>query len=72
MFEYVQVEPADTASPCVNICQIDPATKWCRGCARTIQEIAGWSGRPPEERRAIRAALPARLAELAARDRGAG
>ncbi|MDP1028419.1 DUF1289 domain-containing protein [Sphingomonas sp. KR1UV-12] len=61
MIEYVQVEPADTASPCVNICEVDPATGWCRGCARTIDEIAGWGARPADEKRAIRAQLPARL-----------
>lgn len=64
LIEYVQVEPADTASPCVNICELDDATGWCRGCGRTIDEIAGWSGRPKDERRAIRAALPARMAAM--------
>jgi len=29
-------------SPCVGICLMDPATKICRGCLRTIDEIAGW------------------------------
>lgn len=35
--------PASTiASPCVNVCQMDPQTGLCLGCLRTIDEIAGW------------------------------
>jgi predicted Fe-S protein YdhL (DUF1289 family) len=30
-------------SPCTNVCRIDPATGWCAGCWRTIDEIADWS-----------------------------
>lgn len=67
LIEYVQVEPANTASPCVNICEIDNATGWCLGCGRTIDEIACWSARPHDQRRAIRAALPARMAALRSR-----
>jgi uncharacterized protein len=29
-------------SPCVGICLLDPATRRCRGCLRTIAEIAAW------------------------------
>jgi hypothetical protein len=29
-------------SPCINICSIGP-TGWCRGCYRTLDEIAGWT-----------------------------
>lgn len=29
-------------SPCTSVCQLDPATGWCRGCWRTIEEIASW------------------------------
>lgn len=32
----------DVPSPCVNVCQVDPATGLCRGCLRTLDEIAGW------------------------------
>jgi predicted Fe-S protein YdhL (DUF1289 family) len=28
-------------SPCINVCSIAPSG-WCRGCYRTIEEIAGW------------------------------
>ncbi|MCF8210857.1 MAG: DUF1289 domain-containing protein [Rhodoferax sp.] len=30
-------------SPCVSICRMDPASGWCEGCLRTIDEIARWS-----------------------------
>ena len=31
-------------SPCNNVCRIDPATGWCEGCLRTLDEIAAWGG----------------------------
>ena len=40
-------------SPCVNVCSIDPVTRLCLGCGRTIDEIAGWSALAPHERRQI-------------------
>lgn len=67
MIELVAPEPASIASPCVNVCTIDPATGWCLGCGRTIPEIMNWSAKPADERRAIRAALPPRMAALATR-----
>ena len=47
-------------SPCINICQIDRASRLCVGCARTIDEIAAWGGMTPEARRRVMADLPAR------------
>ena len=32
----------EVPSPCINVCQMDPATGYCRGCLRTIEEIADW------------------------------
>ena len=29
-------------SPCVSVCRIDPASGWCVGCLRTLDEIAAW------------------------------
>ena len=49
-------------SPCVKVCVIHPATRLCVGCARSIEEIAAWSGMTPEARRAVMAALPGRAA----------
>lgn len=30
------------ASPCTNVCAIDPDSGYCVGCLRTIDEIAAW------------------------------
>jgi predicted Fe-S protein YdhL (DUF1289 family) len=49
-------------SPCIGVCIIDPATGFCRGCARTIAEIAGWLDFSPEGRRQV-------LADIAERRR---
>jgi predicted Fe-S protein YdhL (DUF1289 family) len=50
----------EVESPCVKICVVDPATRLCLGCHRTIEEIAGWSAMTPEARRAVMAELPGR------------
>jgi predicted Fe-S protein YdhL (DUF1289 family) len=51
-------------TPCVNICLLDAETGLCLGCGRTIDEIARWSAMSDRERRAIMAALPARMNQL--------
>lgn len=50
----------NVASPCTNVCQLDPRTGWCRGCARTMDEISRWPHANDDERRAILARLPER------------
>jgi predicted Fe-S protein YdhL (DUF1289 family) len=40
-------------SPCNNVCQLDPNTGYCRGCLRTIEEIAGWVDYSNEEKLAV-------------------
>ena len=40
-------------SPCISVCQIDPATGRCLGCKRTIDEIRDWMIMPPEERQRV-------------------
>jgi predicted Fe-S protein YdhL (DUF1289 family) len=54
------VSGADPASPCSAVCVLDPATGFCRGCFRTIAEIAAWPSLDAEEKRRILAALPER------------
>ena len=44
---------AAPASPCLGICLMDPRTRTCRGCLRTIEEIAGWYTASNAEKRAI-------------------
>ncbi len=38
----MSAKPNDVPSPCVNVCQMDPQTGLCRGCLRTLDEIADW------------------------------
>jgi predicted Fe-S protein YdhL (DUF1289 family) len=64
LIERVPPEPVSLASPCVNVCTLNPKTGWCLGCGRTIREISNWSAKPADERRAILAGLPARMAVL--------
>lgn len=51
-------------TPCVGICEIDRAVGLCRGCARTVAEIASWSRLTDAERRHIMDGLAARKAAL--------
>ncbi len=52
-------------SPCVKICQMDPARGLCLGCARTLDEIARWATLTEAERDRILAELPARKLDVA-------
>jgi predicted Fe-S protein YdhL (DUF1289 family) len=49
-------------SPCLGICLMDPATRTCRGCLRTIEEIAAWYSASATEKRAILGRLAGRRA----------
>ncbi|MGE3691180.1 MAG: DUF1289 domain-containing protein [Novosphingobium sp.] len=40
-------------SPCISICRIDPATGWCLGCKRTLDEIADWPILNPQRQRQV-------------------
>ncbi|MGQ3091854.1 DUF1289 domain-containing protein [Roseateles sp.] len=51
-------------SPCINVCQVDSASGWCRGCARSLDEIAGWGGASDAVQRQVLDELPPRRAEL--------
>jgi predicted Fe-S protein YdhL (DUF1289 family) len=44
-------------SPCVGICELDAATGACRGCLRTLEEIAAWSHSSAVEKRAVLARI---------------
>lgn len=40
-------------SPCADVCRMNPASGFCDGCLRTIDEIAGWSQADDDTRRAV-------------------
>jgi predicted Fe-S protein YdhL (DUF1289 family) len=50
-------------TPCVAVCMIDPKTKLCFGCGRTLPEIARWHAMEGAERLAVMTLLPARMAD---------
>ncbi len=41
-----------TASPCVKVCTVDEHDV-CRGCLRTLDEIAAWPRLDDDQRRAV-------------------
>jgi len=45
--------PRAVASPCNSVCRMDPASGFCEGCQRTIDEIACWGTMSEERRRAV-------------------
>ena len=49
--------PTQVASPCISVCRVDPATGFCEGCLRTIDEIAGWGTMADERKLAVLEAL---------------
>jgi predicted Fe-S protein YdhL (DUF1289 family) len=53
------------ASPCLGICLMDPRTRMCRGCFRTIDEIAGWYRANSAEKHRILERLAVRRASAA-------
>lgn len=62
--------PADeVASPCISVCEMDVQSGYCRGCFRTLDEIAAWSVLDADGKKAVLAALPARRAEQEKRSR---
>jgi predicted Fe-S protein YdhL (DUF1289 family) len=50
-------------TPCVAVCIIDPRTRLCFGCGRTLPEIARWHAMESAERLALMELLPSRMAE---------
>jgi predicted Fe-S protein YdhL (DUF1289 family) len=56
---YTLLPETRPASPCINICSLD-ARGYCRGCYRTIQEIAAWPRLSHADQWALIAALARR------------
>ena len=55
-------------TPCIKICRILEGGSLCRGCGRTLEEIARWTEMSPEERRAIMGGLAERLKRVQMQD----
>lgn len=52
------------ASPCIDVCRMDAGSGLCRGCLRSLDEIAAWGGADEAKRIAILAAVARRRQEL--------
>ncbi len=60
---------AEPASPCTGTCTLDPFTRLCRGCARTIEEIMAWPTATAAEKRAILGFVEQRAQSVSARSK---
>jgi predicted Fe-S protein YdhL (DUF1289 family) len=56
----LHLENDTVPSPCTRVCVIDPVSKLCRGCQRTIDEITDWASKSPAEKRAVLAQVEER------------
>jgi predicted Fe-S protein YdhL (DUF1289 family) len=54
-------------TPCNKICTVDPRSRLCVGCGRSLAEIESWARYTADERRRIIAELPRRLTLLGGR-----
>jgi uncharacterized protein len=52
------------ASPCIQVCCVEPVSGICLGCYRTLPEIATWARKSDGERADIMAELPTRMTKL--------
>ena len=46
-------DEAPIGSPCVSVCTLDTARKYCIGCLRTVKEIGAWRTMSVAEKRAV-------------------
>ncbi|MFQ1700580.1 DUF1289 domain-containing protein [Loktanella agnita] len=61
---------AEIESPCIKICVIEPKSRLCTGCLRSIDEISAWSRMTPDARQEVMAELPARKKQITRRRGG--
>ena len=57
-------------SPCKKICVIDPESRFCIGCFRTISEISNWSNYTDVVRNELKETLKIRARKLQPRRKG--
>jgi predicted Fe-S protein YdhL (DUF1289 family) len=63
---------AAIATPCVQICVLDPLSALCIGCGRSVAEIAAWGAMSESERTGIMGELGERLRLMRSRSRRSG
>ncbi|MFO8128194.1 DUF1289 domain-containing protein [Yoonia sp.] len=63
---------AEIESPCIKICVIEPNSRLCTGCLRSIDEIGAWSKMTAQARSAVMAELPSRAGQITKRRGGRG
>ena len=51
-------------SPCLKVCLMDPQNELCKGCFRTLDEIARWGSMTDAQREAVMADLPRRASNV--------
>jgi predicted Fe-S protein YdhL (DUF1289 family) len=52
---------AAISSPCTKVCTIDPRSRLCIGCGRSLSEIGSWTSLSEDERLRVMRELPQRL-----------
>ncbi len=57
-------------SPCIAVCSIDAQTGYCKGCYRTLEEVAGWAAFDNATKRQVLEALEQRKANATPDDSG--
>ncbi|MBZ4194473.1 MAG: DUF1289 domain-containing protein [Candidatus Contendobacter sp.] len=67
MIADLSAPPSDNPpSPCIGVCVMNLQTRWCEGCFRTLDEIAGWWDYSPRQKCTVIAQLDDRLARIMA------
>lgn len=59
------IQPGPMPSPCIGVCEMDARSGLCRGCARSIGEIAEWGTADEARKRVILATIQQRFAQAA-------
>jgi uncharacterized protein len=52
-------------SPCLKVCLMDPQNELCKGCFRTLDEIARWGGMTDADRLEVFSLIEKRKSDVA-------
>jgi predicted Fe-S protein YdhL (DUF1289 family) len=55
-----KISSPSPGSPCINVCEMDERLGLCKGCFRTIEEIASWSSMGEADKHLVMSQLLAR------------